>query len=132
LADRLIDLVYKLRAPYRMGATFAMNSLTAAGVRKLKDANGQYHWQPGLQAGQPDRLLGFPLAIWEQMDDIGATKFPIAFGNFRRGYTLVDRTTLRITRDNVTAIGFVKFYIRRREGGIVTNCDAIKWLRTIQ
>jgi HK97 family phage major capsid protein len=132
LSDRLIDLVYKLRAPYRMGATFVMNSLTAAGVRKLKDANGQYHWQPGLQAGQPDRLLGFPLAIWEQMDDIGATKFPVAFGNFRRGYTLVDRTTLRVTRDNITSIGFVKFYIRRREGGIVTNNDAIKFLRTIQ
>jgi HK97 family phage major capsid protein len=64
------------------------------------------------------------------MDDVGSAKFPVAFGDFRRGYVLVDRVGLRITRDNVTNVGFVRFYIRRREGGIVLNNDAIKWLRT--
>lgn len=130
--DSLIDMVYALNSSYRAGASFAMNSATAGGIRKLKDTNGVYVWQPGLQQGQPDRLLGYPLAMWEQMDDIGAGNFPVAFGNFRRGYVLADRVGLRVTRDNVTAIGFVKFYIRRREGGIVLNNDAIKFLRTPQ
>jgi len=130
LPDFLIDLIYKLNSQYRSGATWVMNSATAGAVRKLKDTNGQYLWQPSLQAGQPDRLLGYAHATWEQMQDIATNAFPIAFGNFRRGYTLADRVGLRITRDNVTNVGFVKFYIRRREGGIVTNNDAVKWLRT--
>ena len=86
---------------------------------------------PGLQAGQPDRLLGYPTATWEQMDDIGSAKYPVAFGDFRRGYVLADRVGIRITRDNVTNIGFVKFYVRRREGGIVLDNHAIKFLKTI-
>lgn len=129
--DALIDLVYKLNAIYRVGATFVMNSVTTGAVRKLKDGNDNYLWQPGLQMGQPDRLLGYSVETWEQMDDVGANNFPIAFGNFRRGYVLADRVGLRVTRDNVTNVGFVRFYIRRREGGIVLNNDAIKFLRTI-
>lgn len=131
-ADLLLDLVYKLNSAYRVNATFVMNSVTTGAVRKLKDLQGQYLWAPGLQAGQPDRLLGFGTATWEQMDDVGAGagNFPIAFGDFRRGYVLTDRVGLRITRDNVTNVGFVRFYVRRREGGIVLNNDAIKWIRT--
>lgn len=130
--DLLLSLVYKLNSRYRAGATFVMNSVTTGAVRKLKDAMGQYLWAPGLQAGQPDRLLGFPTTTWEQMDDVGAGagKFPIAFGDFRRGYVLTDRVGLRITRDNITNVGFVRFYVRRREGGIVLNNDAVKWIRT--
>ena len=109
-----------------------MNSLTTASVRKLKDTTGQYHWQPGLQVGQPAMLLGYPVETWEQMSDIGANNFPIGFGAWRRAYLLVDRVGLRITRDNVTNIGFVRFYVRRREGGIVLNNDAAKFIRTIQ
>lgn len=131
VADSLIDLVYTLNSRYRAGATFAMNSLTIGAVRKLKDQNDQYLWAPGLQAGQPDRLLGFPTATWEQMDDIGANKYPVFFGNFQRAYLLADRVGLRITRDQVTSIGFVKFYIRRREGGIPLNNDALKILKTV-
>jgi HK97 family phage major capsid protein len=70
------------------------------------------------------------VAIWEQLDDIGANAFPIAFGNFRRAYMLTERTDLRITTDNVTEPGKVKFYIRRREGGCVMNNNALRWLRT--
>ena len=67
----------------------------------------------------------------EQLDDIGANNFPVAFGDFRRGYLLCDRVGLRILEDRVTNPGFVRFYVRRREGGIVLNNDAIKFLRTI-
>lgn len=130
--DLLIDLIYALNSVYRTNAVFVMNSVTTGFIRKLKDANGVYLWAPGLQAGQPDRLLGFQTETWEQMDDVGAGagNFPIAFGDFRRGYVLTDRVGMRITRDNVTNVGFVRFYVRRREGGIVLNNDAIKWIRT--
>jgi len=129
-ADSLLTLIYTLNSQYRANGVFTMNSNTAAAVRKLKDSNGQYHWAPGLQAGEPDRLLGYPHRTWEQMADIAANALPIAFGDFRRGYVLVDRVGLRITVDNVTNVGFVRFYVRRREGGIVLNNDAIKFLKT--
>lgn len=131
VADSLIDLVYTLNSRYRAGAVFAMNSLTTGAVRKLKDGNDQYIWAPGLQANQPDRLLGYAVSTWEQLDDIGSNKYPVLFGNFKRAYVLADRVGLRITRDNVTSIGFVKFYVRRREGGIVLNNDALKVLKTV-
>jgi len=129
-ADALIDTVYTLNSEYRSGASWAMNSVTTGAVRKLKDSTNQYLWQPGLQAGQPDMLLGYPVATWEQMDSPVNNGHPIAFGNFRRGYVLVDRVGLRVTRDNVTNVGFVRFYVRRREGGIVLNNDAIKFIKT--
>ena len=131
-ADELITLVYALNARYRANATFVMNSTTAGVVRKLKDSNNQYLWAPGLQAGEPDRLLGYPHATWEQLDDVGSGAFPIGFGDFKQGYTLADRVGMRITRDNVTNIGFVRFYIRQRIGGTVRDNNAIKWLATIE
>ena len=131
LADSLIDLVYTVNSAYRARGTFVFNSVSAAAIRKLKDANGVYVWQPGLSQGQPDRLLGYPIEIWEQMDDVGSNTYPVAFGDFRRGYVLVDRVGLRITRDNVTNVGFVKFYIRRREGGIVLDNHAVKFIKTL-
>lgn len=130
LPDKIIDLSYKVNSRYRANATWVMNSNTAAALRKLKDSTNQYLWQPGLQAGIPDQLLGKPISIWEQMADIANNAHPIAFGDFRRGYVLADRVGLRVTRDNVTNVGFVRFYVRRREGGIVLNNNAIKWLKT--
>lgn len=129
--DSIIDLVYTLNSRYRANASFVMNSATAGAVRKLKDTTNQYLWQPGLQSGEPDRLLGYTHRTWEQMPDIGGGALPIAFGDFRRGYTLANRTGLRITRDDVTNVGHVRFYVRRREGGIVTNNDAIKFLKCL-
>jgi len=129
-ADSMIDLQYTLNSAYRTGAVYVMNSNTTGAVRKLKDTTNQYLWQPSLQAGQPNMLLGYPTETWEQLDDIGSVKFPVAFGNFRRGYLLADRVGMRITRDNVTNPGYIRFYVRRREGGIVYNNDAIKWIRT--
>ncbi len=131
LSDALIELVYLVNSAYRAMGTWTMNSLTTGSVRKLKDGDGNYIWQPGLSADQPDRLLGYPVETWEQMPDIGANNFPVAFGDFKRGYVLVDRVGLRITRDNITQPGFVRFYMRRREGGHVLNNNAIKFIRTI-
>ena len=131
VADSLIDLVYTVNSAYRANGTFVMNSLTAAAIRKLKDDNGQYLWGTALIAGQPDRLLGYPVAIWEDFDDIGSNKYPVAFGDFRRGYVLNDISELRILRDPYTTPGLVKFYVRRRVGGIVTDNSAVKFLKTI-
>lgn len=131
-ADSLIDCLYKLNSIYRSdAATWAMNSATMASIRKLKaSGTGEYLFQPSLIAGQPDMLLGYPVEIWEQMDDVGANKHPVAFGSFRRGYVLADRVGLRVLKDPYTNPGFVRFYIRRREGGIVLNNNAIKWIKT--
>lgn len=130
LPDRLIDTQYKLNSAHQSNAIWAMNSTTAGVVRKLKDTTNQYLWQPSLIVGQPDTILGKRVSIWEQMAVIANNAHPIAYGDFKRGYVLVDRVGLRITRDNVTNIGFVKFYVRRREGGIVLNNNAIKFIKT--
>ena len=131
--DDLIDLTYKTNSIYRMNGTWAMNSVTTGTVRKFKSSNGDYYWQPSLQAGQPATLLGFPVETWEQLDDgvapgAAGSNYPIVFGDFNRGYILTDRVGLRITVDQVTNIGFIRWYVRRREGGHVLNNNALKWL----
>jgi HK97 family phage major capsid protein len=131
VADSLVDVYYALNSAYRARSTWVMNSLTAAAVRKLKDSQGQYVWQQGLIAGQPDLLLGRPVAIWENMPNVGANNFPVALGDWQRAYVLCDRTTIRITTDNVTTPGRVKFYVRRREGGHVLDNHAAKFLQTL-
>jgi DNA-binding transcriptional ArsR family regulator len=129
--EPLIDLLYRINATYRTGAVWVMSSTTANVVRKLKDGQGNFLWQPTFAAGQPETLLGYPVRIWEQMDlPTIANNHPIAFGNFERGYLLVDRVGLRITVDaNITTPGRIKYFIRRREGGHVLNNDAIKFLK---
>jgi HK97 family phage major capsid protein len=129
--DALIDLVYSLNSAYRAGASFAMNSTTAGAVRKLKDSQGRYLWTDSLAAGQPALLLGYPVATWEDLDDIGTNKYPIAFGNFMEGYELIDRSDLKITLDEVTTPGQTKFYMRKRVYGHVRNNDSIKFLKTL-
>jgi len=125
--DFLINTVYKLKAGYRRNAMWAMNKATLAAVRKFRDGDGAYYWQPSIQAGQPSSLLGFPVLEWEDMPDVGSNTFPIAFGDFRAGYTFCNRVGTSITvDDNITDPGFVKYYIRRRVGGILRNDDAIK------
>lgn len=131
-ADSLIDLVYAVNASYRARGVFVMNSSTAAAIRKLKDDNGQYLWGAALVAGQPDRLLGYPVAVWEAMDSIGSNKYPVAFGDFRRGYVLDDiGPGLRIVKDEITVPGKTKYYLRRRVGGIPTDNHSLKWIKTV-
>lgn len=128
--DVIISLVYEVRAEYRAGGTWLMNSRTAGVVRKLKDSDGRYLWQDGLTAGQPSLLAGYPVAIDENMPDIAADAFPIAFGDFRRGYVICDHGGVRVTvDDNISTPGKVKWYIRRRVGGAVWDDHAIKLIK---
>jgi len=130
-ADDVIDLVYSLNRGYRSNARFGCNQNTQAALRKLKSSNGDYYWQPSFQAGQPDRLMGYPVFTYEDMaDPTTADGFYLGFGDWNRAYCLITRTGLAITTDdNITTPGTVKFYIRRRFGGIPANNDALKFLK---
>ncbi|WP_156495438.1 phage major capsid protein [Croceicoccus estronivorus] len=125
----LIDLVHTMKAGHRQGASWVMNSATLAEVRKLKTADGAFLWQPGLVEGQPDRLLGYPVVEAEDMPDIAAGNVPIAFGNFRAGYLIAERSATTILRDPFTNKPFVHFYATRRVGGQVLDSTAIKLLQ---
>ncbi|MEC7668852.1 MAG: phage major capsid protein, partial [Pseudomonadota bacterium] len=126
--DAIIDLVYALGAQYRAKGTFVMNSKTAGALRKLKDADGRHLWSDGLAAGEPARLLGYPVLIAEDMPDIGSATTPIAFGDFSAGYTIAERPDLRVLRDPFSAKPHVLFYATKRIGGDVTDFAAIKLL----
>jgi HK97 family phage major capsid protein len=126
---KLIDLVHALKAGHRQGASWVMNSKTLAVVRKLKASDGSFLWQPGLMEGQPNRLLGYPVVEAEDMPDLAAGTLPIAFGNFRAGYLITERTATSILRDPFTNKPFVHFYATKRIGGQVLDSDAIKLLK---
>jgi HK97 family phage major capsid protein len=128
-ADVLIDTVYALRAGYRQNAAWVMNRKTQAAVRKLKDGQGNYLWQPPVTAGGDASLMGFKLVEAEDMPDIAANAAPIAFGNFNRGYLVVDRLGVRILRDPYSAKPYVLFYTTKRVGGGVQDFNAIKLLK---
>lgn len=128
-SDSLLDLVYALRAGYRRNATFVMNRRTQARVRKLKDADGRYLWEPPATAGASATLMGFPLVEAEAAPDVGADAHAIAFGDFRRGYLVVDRLGVRLLRDPYTSKPYVLFYTSKRVGGGVQDFDAIKTLK---
>lgn len=128
-ADCIITLVYALGAEYRANGTFVMNSKTAGAVRKMKDADGRFLWSDGLAAGEPARLMGYGVLICEDMPDIAANAFAIAFGDFSAGYTIAERPDLRILRDPFSAKPHVLFYASKRVGGDVTDFAAIKLLK---
>jgi HK97 family phage major capsid protein len=128
-SDVLLDLVYALKAGYRQNAVFVMNRKTQALVRKFKDADGHYLWAPPAAANQPATLMGFPLIEAEDMPDIGAGALAVAFGDFRRGYLVVDRAGVRVLRDPYSAKPYVLFYTTKRVGGGVQDYDAIKLLK---
>jgi HK97 family phage major capsid protein len=127
--ERLIDLVQSLRAPYRQGACFVMNAQTLARIRKFKTADGAFVWQPSLSAGQPASLLGYPVVEAEDMPDVAANALAIAFGNFRAGYVVAERSETAILRDPYSNKPFVGFYATKRVGGAVANSEAIKLLK---
>ncbi len=128
-ADVLVDLVYAARAGFRQNGRFVMNRKTQAALRKFKDGAGSYVWTPPAQAGGQASLFTFPVSEAEDMPDIGAGTTPIAFGDFRRGYLIVDRLGLRILRDPYSAKPYVLFYTTKRVGGGVADYDAIKLLK---
>jgi HK97 family phage major capsid protein len=127
--DCIVNLVYALEAPYRANATFVMNSKTAGAVRKMKDADGRFMWADGLAVAEPPRLMGYPVLICEDMPDIAANAHAIAFGDFAAGYTIAERTDLRILRDPFSAKPHVLFYATKRVGGDISDYAAIKLLK---
>ena len=128
-SDKLIDIVYALKAGYRQNATWVMNRKVQASVRKLKDADGNYLWQPPAVAGGRAALMGFAVVESEDMPDAAANSLSIAFGDFSRGYLVVDRTGVRVLRDPYSAKPYVLFYTTKRVGGGVQDFDAIKLLK---
>lgn len=127
--DALVDLIYALGATYRANAAFLMNSKTAARVRKMKDADGRFLWSDPMTAGQVPQLLGYPVIVSEDMPDVAASSFSVAFGDFRSAYTIVERPDLRVLRDPFSAKPHVLFYATKRVGGGITDFRAIKLLR---
>lgn len=127
--DGLIGFAYSLPAIYRQGATWLMNSTTAAAIQKLKDGQGNYLWRESFLIDQPSTLLGFPVELDEGMPNIAANAMPIAFGNFARGYLINDRLGVRTLRDPYTNKPFVNFYSTKRVGAGVLDPNAIRLLK---
>jgi len=128
-SDVLVELIYALKAGYRQNASFVMNRKTQSAIRKFKDDNGQYLWAPPASLGQSATLMGFPVVEAEDMPDIAAGSCAVAFGDFKRGYLVVDRAGMRVLRDPYSAKPYVLFYTTKRVGGGVQDYAAIKLLK---
>lgn len=129
-SDILFDISDSLKDEYRAGARWVTLQSVITTIRKFKESTSNaYIWQPGLQAGQPSTLLGYPITKAEAMPSLGAGSLSLAFGNFSAAYQIVDRFGNRIIRDDITLPGFVKFHVFRRVGGAVLNFEAIKFIR---
>jgi HK97 family phage major capsid protein len=122
-------VAYTPKQSYRANATWVMNRKTEAAVRKFKDSTGNYIWQPSNIAGQPATLFGYPVVESEDMPDITANSTSIAFGDFARGYLIVDRVGIRVLRDPYTSKPYILFYTTKRVGGGVQNFEAIKLMK---
>ena len=127
--DVLINALYGLKQQYRANATWFMNRASTRLVRKAKDSNGSYIWVPGIAAGQPASLLGYPVAAFEDMPDPATNSLSIAVGDMREAYQIVDRLGIRTLRDPYSAKPYVEFYTTKRVGGDVINFEAIKLVK---
>ena len=128
-ADILIDLIYSMKAGYRTGAQFMVNSMTLATMRKWKDGDGNYIWQPAMQNGQPGSIFGYGYVTNEDMPSAGAGAIPVVFGNFQQAYVIFDRMGIRSLRDPYTNKPFVGFYTTKRVGSMIANTQAVKFLK---
>ena len=129
-SDVLIDLVYALKSGYRQNAHWVMNRKTQARIRKFKDGDGNYLWQPALAGAGRATLMGFPLAeSGRHARHRAPTRFALAFGDFNRGYLIVDRVGVRVLRDPYSSKPYVLFYTTKRVGGGVQNFEAIKLMK---
>jgi len=124
--DVLITALYGLKSVYRANAVWFMNRATAALTRKLKDSDGAYIWTPGIAAGQPATLLGYPVASFEDMPDPATGSLSIAVGDMRAAYQIVDRVGIRTLRDPYSNKPYVHFYSTKRVGGDVIDYEALK------
>ncbi len=130
-ADKLFDLIYAFKPDYLVGpgVSWATTREVLAAARKFKDGQGQYLWQPGLQQGQPQRLLDFPVTLMQDMAALATDSLSLALANFQVGYQIVDRMGIRVLRDPYTAKPYVKFYATKRTGGAVIQFEAIKFIK---
>jgi HK97 family phage major capsid protein len=130
-ADLLVTHLYSLPAYYRNSGAWMMNGSTLATIRKLKDGDGRFLWQPAYAAGQPETILGRPVIEAPDMDGIGAGTIPIIFGDFARAYRIYDRVTLSLQRDDYSQadFGLVRFRARRRVGGGLVMAEAVKFIK---
>ncbi|MEO9460518.1 MAG: phage major capsid protein [Lentilitoribacter sp.] len=128
-SDRLIDTIYSLKSGYRQNAKFVMNRKTQGTIRQFKDADGNYMWQPPAAPGQQAMLHGFPVVEAEDMPDIASDTMSVAFGDFERGYLVVDRRGVSVLRDPYSAKPYVLFYTTKRVGGGVQNYEALKLIK---
>ena len=127
--DKILDLIYATKAPYRANGTFVLNRSTQSAIRKMKDGQGNYLWQPSTTPGEAPSLMGYAVAESEDMPDIAANSLSLAFGDFSRGYLIVDRAGIRVLRDPYSAKPYVLFYTTKRVGGGVQDFDAIKLMK---
>lgn len=128
-ADAMIDLYYSLKEQYRNGATWLTSDVTAGAMRKFKDGDGTYLWGNPTAAGETPTFMGKPVRTDDNMPAVGADAFPTAFGNFQRGYLILDRFGIRVLRDPFTNKPYVHFYTTKRVTGGVQNFEAIKLLK---
>ncbi len=128
-SDSIIDLIYDLPASYRIGAKFYMNRLTQSSVRKLKDGQNNYLWQPSYAAGQPATLAGEAIVEVPDMPGVAANNIAALYGNMELTYLVVDRIGIIVLRDPYTNKPFVGFYTRKRVGGGVTNPEPMRALK---
>ena len=129
-ANGLLDLVHAIKSDYTNNATFVFNRTTLAAIRKLQDSAGQFVFQAGmlLTGGVPNTILGYPYVEMPDMPDVASSAKPVAFGDFSRGYMIVDRVGLAVLRDPFTQAtsGNVRYYARKRVGGQVVLAEAIR------
>lgn len=128
-ADTLIDMIYSLKKGHRSGAQWMTNGKTLSVLRKWKDADGNYLWQPAITAGQPSQVLGYGIVENEDMPDVGANATPVLFGNYARAYWIFDRIGIRSLRDPFTNKPYVHFYTTKRVGGMLVDSEAVKILK---
>ncbi|RQM48654.1 phage major capsid protein [Paraburkholderia bannensis] len=128
-SDGIIDLIYELPSAFTGNARFTMNRNTQRSVRKLKDGQGNYLWQPSYVAGQPATLAGYPVTEVPDMPDVAANATPILFGDFQQTYLIIDRIGVRVLRDPYTAKPYVLFYTTKRVGGGLLNPEPMKGMK---
>ena len=128
IADDLINAAHNVKAEYARNGSFILSRSTLAAVRKMQDGEGQYVFQPGVYAmGVGSNILGHPIVECTDMPAVANGTVPVVFGDFRRGYMIVDRTVLSIMRDPFTqaSSGNVRYIARRRVGGQVILDEAL-------
>ena len=124
--DVIMNTIYGMKAAYRRGARFAMNRTTVGTVRKVKDGDGNYIWQPGLSAGEPSTLAGYGIIEMEDMPNPATDSLSIAFADWAEAYQIVDRAGVRVLRDPYSEKPYIQYYTTKRVGGDVLNFEAIK------